>query len=343
MNKYLVVRTSAIGDVVHALPILRVIKESDPDCEIHWVAKKTPAMLLENNPNIDRIFTIQKNYFGLIHSLRRCKYKAVFDMQGLLRTAILSRLVRADSHVGYSRKHIREKGAQLFYNQRISPNSLNPHVIARGISLVCEYFNVNNHNYENPESWVFNLPRNDDAEKYIATKLKAFIGKRIIVLNPGAGWGNKQLKPTHFGQLADILSQRFDDLEFIVTFAPDEINLANKVAESAKHAKLHLIDTNIFQLVALLRRSNLFIGGDTGPMQIAAAAGVPIVAIFGPTNPMRNGPFAKSDIECIAQNTELDSLNCHKRQCPRYKEFPPPCMLISPEILAELALKRLSM
>ncbi len=343
MKKYLIVRTSAIGDVVHTLPVLRIIKDFDPDCEIHWVAKKVPAMLLENNPNISRIFILKSNYFELARLLRRNKYRAVFDLQGLFRTAILSRLVRAESYVGYSRDYIREKGAQLFYTQRISPESQNPHVISRGISLVCRYFNSDDRNYENSDSWIFDLPNKNDAKAYIASKLTAFDRKRIIVLNPGAGWGNKQLMPSHFGKLADILSQHYDDLEFIVTYASDEEKLAKKVAESAKRTKLHLIDTNIFQLIALLRRSNLFIGGDTGPMQMAAALGVPIVAIFGPTNPLHNGPFSHADIECIAQNTKLDCLNCHKRTCPRYNEFPPPCMQITPEYLAELSLKQLSM
>ena len=113
MNKYLIVRTSAIGDVVHTLPVLRIIRSFDPDCEIHWVVKKSPGRLLVDNPLINEIYILDKNFWSLVRTLRKNRYKAVFDFQGLYRSAFLSWWMRAETHVGYSKTHIREKGAQF--------------------------------------------------------------------------------------------------------------------------------------------------------------------------------------------------------------------------------------
>ena len=225
----------------------------------------------------------------------------------------------------------------FFYNRRITADGLHPHVIYKGISLVCQYFNADSKDYLDTANWSFDLPDDFSAKKFIDEQLAFAKNKRIIVLNPGAGWGNKQLAPSHFGQMADILSKDCDDLVFIVSIAPNEEELGKQVIESAKHADMHLFNIDLYQLMTLLRKSALFVGGDTGPMQIAAALRTPVLAIFGPTNPLRNGPFAPSDIEHIAKNDDLDCLNCHKRKCPKYEEFPPPCMLIEPAKLATLA------
>ena len=342
MNKYLIVRTSAIGDVVHTLPVLSLLRKFDPGCEIHWVVKPQPAKLLSDNPLLSKIFILKKNYFSLIRQLRKFRYKAVFDFQGLYRSAFLTRAVRAENYVGFSKSEIREKGAQFFYSRRITPDAHNSHVIFRGISVVCQYFNEDSKTFSESDSWQFEIPTDFVAEHFILKKLKDFENKKIVVLNPGAGWGNKQLAPSHFGQLADILHEKFKDSAFIVSIAPGEEEIGKQVVESAQNADISLFNIDLLQLTELIRKADLFIAGDTGPMQISAALGTPTLAIFGPTNPLRNGPFSKADMSCIAINKELDCLNCHKRKCPKYEAFPPPCMLIEPEKIADLALKRLN-
>ena len=156
----------------------------------------------------------------------------------------------------------------------------------------------------------------------------------FALLNPGGGWPTKLWAPERFGQLADfLLEQR--GLASIITYGPGEEMLANQVAESSQTKAAVPVASTLKQFVALARHARLFVGGDTGPLHLAAASGTPIVGIYGPTSPERNGPFDSRD---LAVGRDLWCRpNCHRRSCWHWE-----CMDIPLSVVANAALARLS-
>ncbi len=340
MRKYLIVKLSAIGDVVHTLPALSALKEIASDARVDWLVKEKPAQILKGNSEITNLIEYsRKTFFRTVSRLRRVRYDAVFDLQGLYKSAFLARLARAKTYVGFSNKEIREPCAQCLYTRRIDPVQKHRSVIARGIGLICEYFHIGDNRFFEPQNWKFNFPENAEARKYVENQLDGFVGK-LVVLDPGAGWANKRWSPENFAKLADAIAEKVENTRFVIAYSRSEKHLARTIADNVSKAQVYDFETNLVELIALLKRASLFVGGDTGPLQIALALRTPVVAIFGPTDPDRNGPFLESERKFVLRNEMLDCLGCHKREC-KLDKTSPPCMQISHKIVAEKAIERL--
>ena len=157
---------------------------------------------------------------------------------------------------------------------------------------------------------------------------------RFAILNPGGGWPTKLWPAERFGQLADWLLEEHK-LASIVTYGPGEESLANEVAASSRARAARPLASTLKQFVALARRARLFVGGDTGPLHLAAASVTPIVGIYGPTSPERNGPFDKRD---IAVGLDLwCRLNCHRRSCWHWECMDIPLSTVTEAVSARLA------
>jgi ADP-heptose:LPS heptosyltransferase len=234
-------------------------------------------------------------FLGAMRSLRANRYEVALDFQGLLKSAILARGSGARRVVGFSRDALREPMAARFYTEDITPGTAR-HVIAKNLAML-RAVGVESDEIRMP----LKLPGGERSTE------------RSVVLNPGAGWPNKQWPPDRFGAVAAGL-RKSRNLRSVVTWGPGEEPLARGVVDSSHGAAELAPATTLPQLMTMLASAALVVSGDTGPIHLAAAAGTPIVGLYGPTDPARNGPWSVSDLtvsrfsECVCH---------HKRRCHR--------------------------
>jgi len=295
----LVVRLGALGDIVHTVPAVAAIGASLPGVRIDWLVEQKHRPVLDLFDLDVRTVVIEGGsvgaFLGGMRSLRANRYDVALDFQGLLKSAILARGSGAPRVVGFSRAALREPMAARFYTEDVNPGTAR-HVIAKNLAL----------------------PRAVGVESdSIRVPLKRPGGERPterrVVLNPGAGWPNKQWPPDRFGAVAAGLRKR-RHLQSVVTWGPGEEFLARAVVESSEGAAELAPATTLPQLMSILASAALVVSGDTGPIHLAAAAGAPIVGLYGPTDPARNGPWSVSDVTV----SRFSGCVCHhKRRCHR--------------------------
>ena len=303
----LVVRLSAMGDIIHTLPAVAALREAFPHATLGWLVEERWTELLctlryprsgrrsPQRPLVDRVHSVntaewRRTLFSFntwqqmaagLSELRGVRYDAAIDFQGAVRSALLARWSGAP--VVYGSAQPRENAASMFYTRQILGSG--SHVVEQALALTQAVVQ-----HPAPESQL-EFPVDPDAERKVAA-LTADV-RDFVLLNPGAGWGAKQWPAERYGVVAQELAQ--DGIQSLANYGPGEEGLAAAV-EAASHGTARRIFCSISELIALTRRARLFIGGDTGPMHLAAALKIPVVAIFGPTNPARNGPFATPSI-----------------------------------------------
>jgi heptosyltransferase-1 len=284
-----------MGDVLHTLPAVTALRRERPDAVIDWVIDERWEPLLrgdeEERPVVDKTIVVQTRRWKahpfswstlrdfLAFRKLQGSYDFVVDMQGTLRSGVIGWLSNGGHHdaevVGFSSP--REEGALRFYNRTVGRRGRhiveqNAVLLSRGVGVPLEPAQVG-------------IPRTEWAEEWAAQEV---IRRPMAVLAPAAGWRGKQWPAEHFAELAVSLRDRGYD---VVVNAPREGDaLANEVAQSSGGAA-RVVVCNVAGLIALMRRADLCVGGDSGPMHLAASLAVPVVALFGPTNPERNGPW----------------------------------------------------
>jgi heptosyltransferase-1 len=299
----LVVRLGAMGDIIHTLPAVTALRSAFPETKIGWVVEDRWAELLRarestrsgprtpTSPLVDFVHTLdtkawrksllsretQQQISKVRHEIRDCKYEIAVDFQGAMKSAVIARLSGARMIFGMANP--REAPARIFYHRRVATTGA--HVIEQYHSIVEAVAG------RQLATTRIEFPCDDNAERVIAKTLRE-TGENFVLINPGAGWAAKQWPAERYGEVARELAKA--GLAPLVNFGPGEKELARAV-ESASDGTARLISCTIAELIGLTRRARLFIGGDTGPLHLAAALGVPVVAIFGPTDPARNGPY----------------------------------------------------
>jgi lipopolysaccharide heptosyltransferase I len=300
-QRFLIVRLSSIGDIVHALPAAAALAERFPQAQIHWVVEKRHALLLEGNPHLRRIVTLDtlewrkhltssatwQEIWNGSSDLRRDFYTAAIDFQGLWKSAVVTWLSRARERIGFSERWLREPSAGILYSQRVSPRE-HIHVVQENLALV-ERLGART------ERWQFPLPWSDDDDAYVDSQISSMDAGGFIIVNPGGGWRSKCWSPENYTALIRQLVVTQHE-KILLTGSPAEEPMINDILQGAATKRARYVPTTLVQYIALARRARLFIGGDTGPLHLAAAVGTPIVGIYGPTDPVRNGPFAPGDI-----------------------------------------------
>jgi len=308
-ERILIVRLSSLGDVVHALPAAAMLRVAFPHATLGWLIEERWTELLctlsypragarsPQRPLVDHIHPVKlKTWRRTLYSpqtweqiaaglsdLRAVRYQVAVDLQGAVRSAVLARWSGAP--IIYGANQTRENIASMWYTREVLTRGT--HVVEQACSIVEA---VTGERRPIPSA---QLPCDPIAESAVALRLHKLGIQDFVILNPGAGWGAKQWPPERYGELAVALSDR--GLRPIINFGPGEQELAS-AAESAGAGSAVALSLPISELVALTRRARLFIGGDTGPMHLAAALKVPVVALFGPTDPARNGPYATPSI-----------------------------------------------
>jgi lipopolysaccharide heptosyltransferase I len=298
---FLVIRLSSIGDIVHTLPAVAALGETFPASRITWVIETRYASLLDGNPYVHRLVkldtlgwrkrlgsarTLDEALRGL-KELRAVRFDTAIDFQGLIKSALLARLSGARRRVGFEKRWLRERLAGLFYTERVAvAAATGRHAIEENLALV-ERLGV-----PRPERFRFALPRSAEAERAVAERLEALGAREFIIINPGGGWIAKRWSPESYAALIRALQ---GELPILLTGSPEEESLIRQVVGDCNGAHASYFPSSLMEFIALARRARLFVGGDTGPLHLAAAVGTPIVGIYGPTDPARNGPFSAAD------------------------------------------------
>ena len=294
-----------MGDVLHTLPAVIALREKFPHAVIGWVIEERWAELLctlpyarsgqrsPQKPVVDRIHTVdtkiwRKSLFSTqtaeriaaaLSELRAGHYEVAIDFQGAIRSALIARCSGAPVIFGFS--HPRENIASVFYTRRIEVRS--GHIVEQNMRLSEA---VARQSLPTPQVELPFDPATDE-------QIDQTYSGQLVILNPGAGWGAKQWPTERYGEVAAQLAAQ--GLRILVNHGPGEEDLAAAVRASSGGIA-ELLSCSLTQLISITRRARLFIGGDTGPMHLAAALHVPVVAIFGPTDPDRNGPYRTKSI-----------------------------------------------
>jgi heptosyltransferase-1 len=316
--RILIVRLGALGDIIHAIPVAAAIRRNFPSARIDWLASARHRAILDLVPVIDRRIVINDRrdaaggmpVVAAIRELRRARYDVAMDIQGLLKSAALARGTGASRVIGFSPAFLRERLARLFYTEAYDPGNGpdaargRTHVVRMNLGLATAALGLNAAEPEFPL---------DAVDSAVARELGTRTGGRYALLNAGAAWPNKRWPPARFGAVASALRARYG-LTSIALWGPGEETLAADVAAASDGAAIVAPRTTIADVVALARGAALMISGDTGPTHIAAAVGTPIVGLYGPTRPSRNGPWSPQDIT-VSRDTICQ---CHHlRRCVR--------------------------
>lgn len=300
--KILIVRLSAMGDIVHTVPMAAALRRDRPQARIDWLVDRRHAGVLDLFTVVDEAIAVQpgRETVAVVRRLRETAYDVVIDAQGLLKSAVMARLAGGRRTIGFSRDALREPAAARFYTETVTPAPTD-HVVRQNLQLL-RALGIDDTAIETPVRAVASA---------VADDVQQATGQRYGVLNPGAGWPNKQWPPQNFGAVAAAIQQSHG-LPWVVVWGPGEESLARRVEEASAGAAMLAPPTGLSDLMALVQRAAIVVAGDTGPIHLAAAAGTPVVGLYGPTSPARNGPWAERDI-CVSR---FEACACHhKRRC----------------------------
>lgn len=285
--RILVVRLGAMGDVIHALPGVASLKHGFPRSHVAWAIRPRWIPLIENNPFVDEIIPLERNARGIRDAWRRlrsARFDLAVDFQGLVQSALVAATSRADRIVGLHRSQAWERWASLFYSNEVITSSV--HVVDRNLELAAA---------AGASSLVRQFPIPEGSQEGDLPEGK------FVLASPLAGWGSKQWPLEFYEELARRL-----EMPLVVNGPPEAAGALHRI----RGVHVHL--SGLRGLIHATRRAHAVVGVDSGPMHLAAALAKPGVAIFGPTDPARNGPYGGS----LRVLRGRDALTTYKRNAP---------------------------
>ncbi|MGK7344758.1 MAG: lipopolysaccharide heptosyltransferase I [Candidatus Nitrospinota bacterium M3_3B_026] len=327
--RFLIVKISAMGDIVNAFPVARAIKRGIPGAVVDWIVSDAYTELVRLCPDVDDLIPFRRRDWGkwwrptfagealaFIQKTREKRYDAVIDLQGLLRSGVVTWLTRAPVKAGFG--YARE-GAAVFYNRKIISPGPEAHAIDRYMGALAALGMENG-------GMGYNLAIPPEAASWARENLPS---EPYVVLNPNTRWKTKRWPVERFGLLAKELEKRRGLRSVIVGAAEDE-RRCQAVARAAGLGAVNIAGQAGFsRLAAALGGARAVFTNDSGPMHLAVAMGAPVVAVFGPTNPARTGPHGPG---AAAVRADVPCSPCYKRRCPESME----CMtkITIPEVIA---------
>jgi heptosyltransferase I len=303
-----------MGDIVHAVPAAAALRAAFPTGRIDWLVEAKHRAIVDLVDGIDRVIPLEGASVGAwmaaARVMREQRYDVAFDLQGLMKSAVLARMSGAARVIGFSIWHLREKSARPFYSETGAPAGPGAQEAANAEHVVFKNLRLLETLGVRDETVRFPLTH---AESAAAETVRQAAGGPFALLNPGAAWPNKRWPAERFGQVAAFLRE-VRGLPSFVLWGPGEDALAAAVVAASGGAARQAPATGLADLLALVRAAALVVSGDTGPLHLATAAGTPVVALFGPTNPARNGPWRVEDVSV----SRYGSCGCqYQRRCRR--------------------------
>lgn len=320
-SRILIIKMSALGDVVHALPVARALKQALPGARIDWVVEEKARGVLEGNSDIDRVLVAKTSKWrrypglsslreiaGLMGKLRGGHYDLAIDLQGLVKSGVITLLSGARLRLGYDSDYCRERLSAIFTNCKGRPASREQHVVEQHLELLRTI------GIPRDGQVSFPLPQSHEADRaihYFLASLPGGTPERLVVIHPGAGWVTKLWALDRYALLADRIRRELD-ATILILWGPGEEAMAWELKKKMKEEGHVACPTSVVEMISLFRRCRLLVAGDTGPLHLAAACGLPTVGIFGPTSPLRNGPYG---VPASVAHIPLPCSNCYGRTC----------------------------
>jgi len=313
------VKLSALGDVVHATPVVEALADAFPAARLTWVVERRAAALLHDHPRLADIITLDTRAWRrvrtpsaartlartlreLLQRLRGARFDVAVDLQGLAKSGVVTAATGAPLRIGFAAGFQRERLNALFTNRRVAPPPSARHVVEQNLALL-EPLGVT------PRRVVFRLPCREAAEGrvdefFAAAGLKPHA--RLVVLNPGAGQAAKRWPVERFAELAARLTGEAS-ARVLVLWGPGEEAAARTIGTAP--GVVLAPPTDLDTLVAVVRRASLVVAADTGPLHVAAAVGAPCVGLYGPTSAVRNGPYGTGHRTLSAPDGRMSSID----------------------------------
>jgi len=280
------VRLTALGDILHTIPAVAALRAAHKNARIDWVVERKWAPVLEGSPAISEVIPFDRaSVFGgiaCVGRLRRNNYTCAIDFQGLYKSSVLAVLSAVPRRIGFERGWAREPGAALLYTERVTPTGR--HVTELNYSLAEK---AGASRPAKPE-YPLRVPAGG-AASVRARLAEQKIGDYIVV-GPGGSWRAKCWPTDRYGEFCREF-EKLHGLPAIVIHGPGEESLAAEVCRAANPAAPIVMKTTIEELMGLLAHARCLVAADSGPLHLAAALGTPVVGLYGPTDPSRNGPF----------------------------------------------------
>jgi heptosyltransferase-1 len=299
----LVVRLGSLGDILHTFPAVAALRESFPSGNIVWLTHPRWKMLVEYSALASSTWTIETRSLTLLWEIiqrtRKMKFAAAIDYQGLWKSASLPFFGGVKRRIGFSSETIREWGVPILYTERVRTHST--HVADQNGELSLRA------GAKDPVT-DFRLYIPPEDETSLHALLRTHKIGRYVVLTPGGGWRSKCWPSERFAALAERIQTSLD-VRCIVNYGPGEDELAVAVRPRSQRADILLFNGELGKLMALLRGALCVVGGDTGPLHLAVALGTPVVALFGPTDPARNGPYGHGHATQVSKDIVLRAAN----------------------------------
>lgn len=319
MLKILIVRTSALGDIIHTFPALMALRAAFPDAHIGWAVEKRFASLLENIAEIDTIHPVELKKgmaarLAAIKELRAPRYDISIDFQGLLKSALIGVAAGAKHRVGFSRSNSRECAA-LFYTQRVERRSARDNITTLNTTLVEElYRRLQGEELQSEVSFP-RFTSAGDCEAVDALLRDCGQPQRFALINPGGAWHSKLWGAENYAQLARGLKSEFG-LDSVLSCFGAERALGEEI-NAHLESPLPICDSLSYtQQAEISARAAVAIGPDTGPLHIAHAINCPTLLLFGASDSWRNTP---SGNRAWALQAPLECPPCWKKTCPKYE------------------------
>ncbi len=283
--RFLIVRLGSLGDIVHTFPAVSGLRNTFPRAEIIWLTHSRWVNLVASSGLASEIWPVDSRDLTSVRQTiaktRAQNWDAAIDYQGLWKSALLPFLAGVPKRIGFSSETIREFGVPILYPARVHPRAA--HIADQNGELSLR---AGAQNAVGP----IKLQVSEIDRQHVCSDLAAAGVDRYIVLSPGGGWRSKCWPAGRFGELCQKIREELN-VRCVINYGPGEETLAATVKSASGTAEPLVYDGELGQLMALLQNAQCIVGGDTGPLHLAVALGTKAVAIFGPTNPARNGPY----------------------------------------------------
>ncbi len=315
------VKLSALGDVVHALPVAGAVRARWPGARLTWIVERRNAVVVRDHPGVDEVIAVDtkawrrarrpRDLRGVVRELatlrgrfRAARFDVALDLQGLVKSGMLVAATGAPVRVGFSMLHCRERLNALFTTHHVDVPPDAAHVVEQYLSILDAFGRAPTGRVEFPLPWSAEAEATIE-DFFVSAGLKP--RDRVVVLNPGAGRPEKRWPAERFAELGRRLC-RERVARVVLVWGPGEADLAHRIVE--EHTGVVLAPpTDLRRLLAVLRRASVLVAADTGPLHVAAALGLPCVGLFGPTSSVRNGPYGKGHRTFQAAHGHLEEID----------------------------------